>query len=180
MRSLAIITLLATTASAQPAATVPDEEPPPRPTPFDQGRFGLSGGAGFSTAFGQRYFGVGLGATYYVLNGVGVGASTQVQWGDGPTILRVSPELRYVAQPLVYHWPVVPYVAGYYTHWFIGSMYEDVDAVGGRTGLLYVSGSVVLGLGVGVEHVVNNCPRDDAGNAVCNSIYPDLTIAVAF
>jgi len=150
------------------------EQPePPRRTPFDRGRFGLSAGAGTTSVFDQRYFGIGVAASYFVLDGVAIDLGTQVQWGDGPTILRTSPGLRYVVQPLVGKWPLIPYVAGYYTHWFVGDAIADVDALGTRGGLLYVSGSLVLGLGIGYEHLVSECTMD------CSSVYPDLTISIA-
>lgn len=153
---------------------VAPELPPERPkTPFDRGRVGLSAGAGSTTAFGEQYFAIGAGASYFVLDGVAIDFGTQVQWGDGPTILRTTPGLRYVAQPLVGHSPLIPYIAGYYTHWFIGDAVPDADALGTRGGLLYVSGSIVLGLGIGYEHLVSECTMN------CSSVYPDLTISVA-
>lgn len=169
-RSLLLVALFATAARAQPGL---EPEPPPPPTPFDQGRFGLSAGAGTGSAFGQRYFAVGAGATYYVLDGAGIGLSSQVQWGSGPTITRVTPEVRYVAQPLVARWPLVPYAAVYYSHWFVGDALDDVDAMGTRGGLYYVSGSFVLGFGVGYERLVSDCTMD------CSSFYPDLTLSLA-
>ncbi|HEY5949948.1 MAG TPA: hypothetical protein VIV40_30850 [Kofleriaceae bacterium] len=156
----------------QPTREPPMAEPPRR-TPFDRGRFGFSGGAGTSSALGQRYYGVGASASYFVLDGVAVGLGSQLQWGDGPTITRVTPELRYVVQPLVGRWPLVPYVGVFYSHWFVAQHIADVDAIGTRAGLLYVSGSVVLGLGAAYEHLVSDCTED------CSSIYPDITISVA-
>ena len=69
---------------------------------------------------------------------------------------------------------MVPYVAVFYTHWFVGDAYGDVDALGTRGGLLYVSGSTALGLGVAYEHLVSECTMD------CSSVYPDITISIAF
>jgi hypothetical protein len=170
---------------AQPGARVEEPAPAPAPTvaplldvpkrktPFDQGRFGLTAGAGTTSAFGARYLAIGAGASYFVLDGVAIGVGTQVQWGDGPTIFRTTPELRYVVQPLVGRFPLIPYVAGFYTHWFIGERRNDVDAIGTRGGLLYVSGSVILGLGVAYEHLVSACAMD------CSLVYPDITLSVA-
>jgi hypothetical protein len=163
------VTIAVPSAYAQPGV----EEEAPRKTPFDRGRFGLSGGAGSTTAFGERYFAISVAASYFVLDGVALDAATQVQRGNGPTILRTSPGVRYVAQPLVGRWPLVPYVGVFYSHWFVGDSYVDIDAIGTRGGLLYVSGSLVLGLGVAYERVVSACTMD------CSSVYPDLTISLA-
>lgn len=188
IRALALVTLLASVAQAQPSQTPPPPSPPeeaqpappppPEPprvrTPFDQGRFGFSAGAGSQSAFGGRYFGIAAGGSYFVLDGVGIDLGGGFQWGDGPNIGRVTPGVRYVVQPLVGKFPLIPYVGAFYSHWFISSTYPDQDAVGGRAGLLYVSGSMVLGLGAVNEHIVSQCTMD------CSIWYPDLTIAIAF
>jgi hypothetical protein len=173
IRALVVLCVLASIVASVAHADPAEDEAPRRRTPFDQGRFGFSAGAGTQSAFGERYFGISAGATYFVLDGVGVGLGGEFQWGDGPNIARLTPELRYVAQPLVGKWPLVPYTGVFYSHWFIGDMVQDQDAVGARGGLLYVSGSIVLGLGIAFERIVSECTDD------CSAVYPDLTIAVA-
>ena len=147
-------------------------EPPPRRTPFDRGRFGLSLGGGTQSTLGVQYIAIGAGVAYYVLDGVELGASGLEEFGSGPNISKLSPSLRYVAQPLVGKWPVIPYIGTFYTHWFIGGGLPDFDTVGARSGLLFLSGSLVLGLGVAVEHQL-------ACTTSCNSIYPDFAISLA-
>lgn len=147
---------------------------PPEPTPFDRGRMNLSAGGGSTTNFGERYFALGAGFGYFVLDGLELGISALHQFGDGPSISKVAPQIRYIAKPLVGKWPLIPYVGVFYTHWFIGDTFEDVDAVGSRAGLLYVSGRVLLGLGVAVERTVSECIDE------CTTVYPDLTISLSF
>ena len=165
--------------SAPPATKAsPDVEPeqpePKEPTPFDRGRMSLSAGGGTTSNFGERYFAIGASFSYFVLDGLAVGIGGVHQFGDGPSISKVSPEVRYVAQPLVGKWPLIPYVGVFYNHWFIGDGYADVDAIGGRSGLLYISGHLLLGLGVAVERTVSECPDND-----CVTVYPDLTISLS-
>lgn len=168
------LTLLMLLGLATPVAAdgeiVPSE--PVIRTPFDRGRVGLSLGGGSQTTLGFRYFVIGGGVGYYVLDGVELGLAAQHQFGDGPSISNLRPSVRYVAQPLVGRWPLVPYVGGFYSHWFIGDQLADVDAVGARTGLLYVSGSLILGLGVVYERIVSAC-------TACDDVYPDFTISLA-
>ncbi len=158
------------------AAPARADEPPHR-TPFDRGRFAASIGAGTQTNFDTQYFWAGAGVGYFLLDGLEVGLSGLHEFGSGPSISIVSPSLRYVAQPLVGAWPVVPYVGTFYDHWFIGSGNPDVDAIGARAGFLYVTsagaGSAVLGLGIAVEHQLGAC------GTTCNSVYPDITISFA-
>jgi hypothetical protein len=178
MRSLVVAAVLAALSTSGVAhadddgdATIPE---PPRKTPFDRGRKNLSAGGGSSSYLGERYFGLGAGFGYFVLDGLELGASAFYQFGDGPSIAKLAPQLRYVAQPLVGTWPLIPYAGVFYNHWFIGDGFVDVDAVGARAGLLYVSGRVLLGLGVAVEKTVSECAGD------CTVAYPDLTISLVF
>lgn len=167
MRWLALVAILAGTAHA-------DEPPqPPPPTPFDQWRFNLGGGASTISTFGSNYTVIGLGAELFVLPGLGVDLSASHYFGDGPSVSRVTPGLRYVLKPLFGKSPVIPYIGGFYDHYFVGSDYGDVDGVGGRVGLIFVTGHVLLGLGLGVEQYVTNCAKD------CTVYFPDFSIGVA-
>ena len=170
MRGALLLVLLASL-----TAHADDDAPPPRrKTPFDQGRFAISAGGGTASNLGHDYVAIGGSFGYYVLDGVLVAVHGLEEFGSGnPNIFELSPELRYVAQPLVGKWPIIPYVGGFYNHWFIGDGVPDVDSVGGRAGGLFVSGNVVLGLGVVVEHIVSSCTND------CDSVYPDITIALS-
>jgi hypothetical protein len=158
---------------ATPSRAQPEPEPPPPKTPFDRGKVSLSLGGGSQTSLGYQYFVVSGGVGYFVLDGLELGLSGQYQFGDGPSIAQLSPSLRYLVKPLVGRSPVIPYVGTFYRHWFIGSNYMDVDTVGSRIGLVYVSGSLVLGLGAVYERIVSTCEMD------CSSVYPDFTISLA-
>src|SRR5262249_7543409 len=122
------------------------DDEPVRKTPFDQGRFALSVGGGTQSALGAQYYVLGVGAGYFVLDGLELGVAGVVELGGSPFIAKLSPGVRYLAQPLVGKWPLIPYVGTFYTHWFIGGGYADVDTIGARSGLVYVSGNAVLGL----------------------------------
>jgi hypothetical protein len=167
MRYLALLVL----AAAVPARA-DDASEPPRETPFDRGKFALTAGGGTSSNLGHAYVVIDAGVGYYVLDGVELMVSGQEQFGNGPNISELSPQLRYVAQPLVGQWPVIPYIGAFYNHWFVGDGLPDVDSLGGRAGGLWVSGKVVIGLGLAYEHIVSPCTD-------CDTIYPDVTISLA-
>jgi hypothetical protein len=170
MRILAALVLFGGVAHAD--AVIVEAEPP-RVTPFDQGRMNLSVGGGSTSNFGERYFALGGGFGYFVLDGLELGIAAVHQFGDGPSISQVQPRVRYVVQPLVGRSPLIPYVGAFYNHWFIGDGYPDVDAIGGRAGLLYISGRVLLGVGVAVERTVSECIDE------CWTVYPDFTISLS-
>lgn len=157
------------------AVPAPAPPPPPPPTPFDRGRVAVSAGAGERSVLGDRYFVLGLGASYFVLRGLALDLDGTLELGPGPTIGVVAPGVRYVAAPLVGVSPLVPYVGAFYQRAFVGGGLADTDAIGGRAGALYVqSRGLVLGLGVVVARTVSTCATD------CTAIYPDVTIALSF
>lgn len=179
-RRLAFALVLASTAlaRAQPLATTPpppeeEEQEPKRVTPFDRGKFGLGFGFGAQTSLGADYYYVSGGVGYYVLDGVEVGLGLGHQWGDGPSITRTTPSLRYVAQPLVGTSPLIPYIGVFGSRYFIADGFDDVNTLGGRVGALYISGSLLLGLGLAVERIVSDCEMD------CTSYYPDFTLSLS-
>ncbi len=159
-------------AQPQPPSLQLQLAPPPLPTPFDRGKFGLGLGAASQTLFGENYFEVGGGVTYFVLDGVELGASGLHEFGSGPSISQLSPSLRYIAKPLVGRWPVIPYIGTFYKHWFVGGL-PDEDTVGARAGFIYVSGHVLLGLGIAGEDVVSACTTG------CTFVYPDVTVSLS-
>lgn len=168
-RALLALLLVGIAAPARADDSAP-EEPPPS-SPFDRGKFGLGVYGGTQTTLGHRYFAIGASVGYFVLDGVEIGLGALEQFGSGPNIAKLTPSLRYVVQPLVGVWPVIPYVGAFYNHWFVASGIADVDTVGGRAGLLFVSGKLILGLGAAYEREISECVMD------CSSIYPDVTIS---
>lgn len=173
MRWLALTATLVLAAPARADDAVPEPAPPPpRPTPFDRGKFGLSLGAGRQNELDASYIFVAGGLGYYILDGVQIGLAGEHFFGNGPSISLATPSLRYVAQPLVGKFPLIPYIGAFYDHYFIGGR-PDQDGVGGRAGVLYVSGQMVLGLGIAVERTVSTCAKD------CTAVFPDITIGLS-
>ena len=153
------------------AAPAYAEDPP---TPFDRGHVSVNLLVTEQTAFDTTRVGFGAGFGYFVLDGVELGASALHVFGNGPSLDEVSPSLRYTAQPLVGSWPVIPYVGAFYNHWFVGGGFSDVDAVGGRAGLVRLSGKLIVGLGIAYEHTVSTC------SSGCDTISPDVTFGFTF
>jgi hypothetical protein len=175
-RGLLAVALLGVAAVPARADSMdPEVEPPPEPpaTPLDRGKFSLGVSGGWQNQLGHRYFAIGGALGYFVLDGFEVGLGAVQSLGDGPWISKLTPSLRYIAQPLLRHSPIVPYVGVFYNHWFIGSGLADVDTLGTRGGFVYVSGRAILGLGVVYEREVSKCVMD------CSSVYPDVTISVS-
>lgn len=143
------------------------------PTPWDRGSIAVSFGVASQEAFDEDYFHVGAGIGYFVADGLELGFDGAHWFGGDPGISLASPHVRYVAVPL--GWPLLPYVGGFYAHYFIGDPFDDFDTIGGRFGALYhQGGGLVVGVGGAVERVVSDCNDD------CTSIYPEVSIGFSF
>jgi hypothetical protein len=144
------------------------------PTPFDQGRVSVHLAVTEQSAFDTNRFGLGAGVGYFVLDGLELGGFGLHMFGSGPGLDEVSPSIQYTAQPLVGSWPVIPYVGAFYNHWFVGDGLSDVDAIGGRAGVMHLRGQLIVGLGIAYEHTVSTC------SSSCDTVYPDVTFGFTF
>jgi hypothetical protein len=142
---------------------------------FGQGRthFFVSGGTGY--AFNETYFVLGLGVSYYVVNGLNVGLALESWTGADPKFYRVTPSVQYV----FYQVPVVkPYVGAFYRRTYYSDGIPDIDSTGGRAGVYVQAGrSAYLGAGAVYESYL------DCNKAVyrsCTNTYPELSFTVAF
>jgi hypothetical protein len=143
------------------------------PTPWDQGHVSLSIVLSSQKSFGDSYFVAGAGAGFFVLDGLEVGASAVHWFGGDPGVTVASPEVRYVAVPL--GWPLLPYVGGFYTHFFIGGELADADSLGTRIGLLYhQGGGIIVGVGAAFERFISDCNDD------CSTVYPEVSVGFTF
>ena len=150
------------------------EEPPSAPSagPFAQHQVRVAIQGGTAGAFGERYFILGAGAAYYVLDGLEVGVDVE-SWFGSPNITKLSPQVRYI---LHFVPGIKPYIGTFYRHFFI-SGFEDIDSVGGRAGVYYIAGrQAFIGFGV-IHEVFLSCP---ASSNVCSNTYPEITLSFTF
>jgi hypothetical protein len=138
--------------------------------PFEQGSQRLSIILGTVNQNDDTAWVVGAGYGYYLVDGLELGAEAEHWFNSDPTVSKVSPQLRYVLWMV----PVLkPYVGTFYRHWFV-SDFDDVDSIGGRFGLFWVSGGgSFLGLGAVVEKSISGCEKD------CTQFYPEVALSVA-
>jgi len=141
---------------------------------FGQGRTHVSLVAGNGYAFNDNYLVLGASASYYVLDGLGVGLSLENWSGADPGITKYSPFVQYV----VYQASVVqPYLGGFYRHTNISGQ-PSLDSVGARLGIYIASGSnAFAGIGMVYESYLD-C--DTAVYSSCSSSYPEVSITFGF
>ena len=121
-------------------------------------------------AFAQDYTIVGVGAGYYVANGLELGLELEAWMNGDPTIYKVTPSVRYV---LTISRTINPYIGAFYRRVFIQG-YPDTDSWGGRAGAFIATGAHSYA-GVGVVYTqLRNC--NQTIYQTCSDTYPELTL----
>lgn len=143
-------------------------------TSFGQGRTQLSIFGGGGSAFSQSYLILGVGANYYVLEGLGLGLNFESWFGNTPGIYKLTPNVQYVFTQVP---SVQPYVGVFFRHTFIESL-SDLNSVGMRGGAyLPVGPNVHLGLG-GVYESYLDC--NESSYHSCSDLYPEISFTISF
>jgi hypothetical protein len=134
----------------------------------------IGGGTAYENNIQYNYTILGVGAGYYVVDGLEVGLDVEDWLGNGPRIYRVSPELHYVFYAID---PIKPYAGVFYRRNFIEG-HDDVNSVGFRAGGLFLmSKRSYLGAGVVYDKYLN-C--SDSPFSSCSDTYPEIIVAVTF
>ncbi|HWO10606.1 MAG TPA: hypothetical protein VNN80_14035 [Polyangiaceae bacterium] len=161
-----------------PLVVAPTETSRPTPPrdqrPFLQGSTSLTITVGSAFIGSNDYFILGAGIGQYVLNGLEVGVDGSIWLFDSPTILTLTPQVKYV----VYQLPFVkPYFGAFYRHYFVGDDIQDLDSVGARVGVYLVTGGAAyFGFGGLYEHMLD-CNENVLE---CDDWYPEFMIGVSF
>ena len=141
---------------------------------FSAGSTRLSVIIGNGYAFDDTYLVFGVGAAYFVADGLEVGLDFESWTGGNPGITKVSPRLGYVFNTAG---ALKPYAGVFYRRTMIEG-YDDLNSVGGRAGVYLMSGKgVYVGAGVVYESYLS-CQTSIY--ASCNDTYPEIIVAVSF
>ena len=142
--------------------------------PFSAGSTKLSVIVGNGYAFNSSYLIIGVGAAYFIANGLDLGLDFESWTGANPGINKISPRIDYVLNTGK---SLRPYAGVFYRRTMIDG-YEDLDSMGGRAGLFFTSGKgVYFGAGVVYEKYLS-C--DTSIYSSCDSTYPEFIIAFSF
>jgi long-subunit fatty acid transport protein len=141
----------------------------------DSASIGVVVGSG--TAFDDDYMILGLGAGYYVINGLEIGIGVQYWISGEPSITKVTPKMTYVfTQPTT----IRPYLGIFYRRTFYGDYdgvnIDEQNSYGYRAGAyLNSNDDVYIGGGLVYEKYVDCNLLVD-----CSSIYPEVIFAISF
>jgi hypothetical protein len=169
-KKLAAITVaaIATFASTPPATAAGVEGA------FSKGRthFVITGGNGY--AFDESYLVLGVGMSYYVIDGLNVGLFLESWSGSDPGMYKVTPSVQYVFHQIP---RLNPYIGGFYRRAYIDGQ-PDINSVGARAGVYLGAGrNAYIGIGAVYESYID-CNK--ALSRSCNDAYPEVSFTIAF
>jgi hypothetical protein len=141
---------------------------------FGKGRTHFVVSAGTGHAFDESYLVLGIGASYYLVDGLNVGLHFESWSGADPGMTKITPSAQYVFYQAR---QVKPYVGAFFRRTRIDGL-DDLDSVGGRAGVYIQAGrNAYIGLG-GVYESYLDC------NATvfreCDSTYAEISVTFAF
>ena len=141
---------------------------------FSKGRMHFAVTAGSGSAFDESYLVLGIGASYYLLDGLGVGLHYESWSGSDPDITKITGSAQYVFHQVQ---TVKPYLGAFYRRTDVDNL-PDLDSVGGRAGVyLRAGGNAHIGLGVVYESYLD-CSETIYRS--CDSTYGEVTFTIAF
>jgi hypothetical protein len=141
---------------------------------FSKGRTHLSIVGGNGYAFDENYLVLGVGASYYLINGLNLGLYYEAWTGGDPDITKITPSLHYVFYQVPH---VSPYIGAFYRRTSIEGL-PDLDSTGGNAGVYIAAGSnAFIGIGAVYESYLD-C--DKAVYNSCSDTYPEISFTVAF
>jgi len=135
-------------------------------------QFTIVGGAGES--FDESYFVLGLGAGYYVVDGLNVGLQVESWMGADPSIFKVTALTNYVFYQVK---RFSPYVGAFYRYTDIEDR-DSLDSAGGRAGVYMAVGrNGYAGFGMVYESYLDCNTRVYVS---CDTTYPEVSFAFSF
>jgi hypothetical protein len=141
---------------------------------FAKGRthFVVTGGTG--NAFDETYLVLGVGVSYFLVDGLSIGLIAESWTGSDPNMYKITPSVQYV----FYQAPTVkPYVGAFYRRTFVDDL-PNINSVGARGGVYFQVGrNAYFGVGAVYESYL------DCSTTVfrsCSDTYPELSLTFAF
>ena len=142
---------------------------------FEQGTSSLSLGVGSGQQFKKDYTILSARAGYYFVREFEGSVGVQFWRGPSPSIMRISPELRYVYTRM---FRVKPYAAVFLSRSIYGSGVPDRNTYGVKGGAYWsLNPKAHLAVG-GVYERIENCDPNMFGS--CSDAYPEVSMHFTF
>jgi hypothetical protein len=142
--------------------------------PFEKGGSRASVVVGSGYTLDESYVILGIGAGYFVLDGLELGLDGQAWLGGDPGIYKLIPKATYIF-PMGSR--LRPYAGAFYSRIFIDG-FDDQDTAGARGGVYFTSDEKwFIGVGAVYESYLN-CNEDLVSS--CDDVYPEISFSVSF
>lgn len=140
---------------------------------FDKGRTHFAVTLGNGHAFDESYLVLGVGLSYYVIDGLNVGLSAESWSGSDPGIYKITPSVQYVFRNV----PLHPYIGAFYRRTYVEDL-PDLDSAGARAGVYFAAGRrAYVGVGLVYESYID-CSKSVYRS--CDEVYPEVSLTFAF
>ena len=141
---------------------------------FSKGKTHLVATAGTGYAFDESYLVLGVGASYYLVDGLNAGLAVEFWTGSDPKLTKITPSVQYVFYQVQ---TVKPYVGAFYRRTKVEGL-DDLDSAGARAGVYIQAGrNAFIGLG-GVYESYIDC--NETTYRKCDSTYAEISLTFAF
>ena len=141
---------------------------------FDAGSRRFSFVVGSGSALSDNYTVLGIGAGFYPVDGLELGAEVNLWLGGDYDIYEISPSMTYIFTQLD---AIKPYIGVLYRETFIET-YDNLSAVGARAGVVLDSGNG-FNFRVGVT-VVSYQDCASSWKRDCTEVTPEVSVGVTF
>ena len=141
---------------------------------FEEGTVRASLGVGTGTLGEQRYFILGPGLGYFVLDGLELELDSELWFVGDPSLFVLSPGIRYTVTQLG---DFMPYIGGFYKHAFIKGI-DDTDSLGARIGVSWDLGPNIMASGGAVFEYDLGC--ESSPQADCSRWLPEVGLSLLF
>jgi len=141
---------------------------------FSKGRTHFVVTAGNGYAFDESYLVLGVGVSYYLIDGLNIGLSFESWSGSDPGMNKITPSVQYVFHQ---NQTLKPYVGGFYRRAYIDGL-PDINSTGARAGVYFTAGrNAYIGIGAVYESYID-C--NESVYRSCNDTYPEVSFTIAF
>jgi hypothetical protein len=136
--------------------------------PFTKGSKRVTVIAGAGSSFDENYAILGVGAGYFLTDGLEIGINWQTWLGGDPSINQITPELTYVFRNKS---NFDPYIGALYRRTFISGL-DDLSAYGARAGINFSTGPRSY-IGFGMVYLdYQDCTKSVYQD--CSDSYPEI------
>ena len=143
---------------------------------FEEGTVRVAVGVGTDSLGDQRYFILGPGIGFFVMDGLELELDSELWFVGDPSLFVLSPGVRYTVTQLG---DFMPYLGAFYKHAFIKGV-DDTDSLGARIGVSWDLAPNLMASGGAVFEYDLGCEAIAELNVSCSRWLPEVGLSLLF